>query len=62
MEEKIANIAFWIGLPFYRLLEHNPRKWVRVVGLLSCFLLFPLTFICLLLLMVSMAIGMFKEI
>ncbi|MCK5316868.1 MAG: hypothetical protein KAJ55_03085 [Anaerolineales bacterium] len=62
MKSDLENIGLWIAAPTVRLTENCKKKWVRVVGVLLMFPLFPLIPIGLSVIGVWMAIEMYKEI
>jgi len=59
--DSIENIIFWIALPTVRLTENSEYKWVRIIGILCMFPLFPLCILGLGLLFLAIFADMFIE-
>jgi hypothetical protein len=58
----LEKVGLWVSAPFMMLTADSPRKWVRVVGVLTIVPLLPLTVIGCLILMLAMVRDMYKEI
>lgn len=61
-ENYIEKLGFAIGAPTLLLTEKSKRKSVRVLGVLGMFVLFPLLFIGMFIIGISMVVGMIEEI
>ena len=62
MKIDLENIGYWIAAPTVMLTENCKKKWIRVMGVLMMFLLFPLMPIGLSVIGVWLAIEMYEEI
>ena len=60
--ESFENVGLWIGAPFLKLTENCNKKWIRVIGALMIFPLFPLAVIGLMIISLGLIIEMFREI
>lgn len=62
LSEKIEDIGYWVMLPTVRLTETSRKKWVRVLGVVAVFPLFPLIVLSMPIMLVAMVIGMYESI
>jgi len=60
--EKIVDIGYFIAAPTIMLTENSTKKWKRLLGVFAVFLLFPLVFIGMIVIMVGLMINMIDEI
>lgn len=59
---QLERKCYWIGMPTVMLTENSKKKWVRVLGFLGMFPLFPLVFLGYFLIFTVMVVDMIQDI
>ena len=61
LSDRIESLWFWVAIPLVRLTENSKHKYIRVLGLLGSFVLWPLVFISAPILLIMLIVFMFED-